>query len=492
MKNVFIGFLACLQVASSFAQEKEFPVYSNGLIYSGSTMKQLSFIVDSLNLKFKTCALQKTYYTSAQARAYYINLEKLRVKEAKADLERNMPFDAFVKKYQCDIAEEVLVIKSSHEEKQGSAGLTFTSVGIGKSYGHSINVSRNLEKYNQSLQGKWVFEYEPKTTYSDESVSGFYFITDLESKPLPEKYARMVQYTNCMIDTASQIFTEKASRTGVRYQTAPPKKVTAFMDYVRMETSRPKYDAKNPEAYWDKFRVWDSLRLRYIDSFLSKQERFQSLLKEAVAKSLDKGTTSDEFEEYVGRYYSKKTELALKRGRIVVGGCSMDNSPRLHAMNIAVLSAETIHWDIFLRAHLDIMNDRFERASDGSYAWGERQTYIRELEELDINVNDLLLGISLRIENPSQNHYYGSNGRLGRALAESMYREEIETKMLSMIKDQELDDYNRILIYYLYLNYNYYLTDEKKKTANSEALRAAAAVLPEYIRTQLEKEDLSN
>ena len=79
----------------------------------------------------------------------------------------------------------------------------------------------------------------------------------------------------------------------------------------------------------------------------------------------------------------------------VVGSCSMDSSPREHAINIAMLSAETTDWSVFLRAHLDIMNDRFDRVSDGSYAWKDRNTYIKELEQLDINVSDLIFGKSL-------------------------------------------------------------------------------------------------
>ena len=165
----------------------------------------------------------------------------------------------------------------------------------------------------------------------------------------------------------------------------------------------------------------------------------------------------------------------------------MDNSPRIHAMNIAVLSAETVNWETFLRAHLDIMNDRFERVSDGSYAWSGRKTYIRELEELDINVADLMLGISLRIENPSQNHYYGSISRIGRALSETQNSNEIETKMLEMIQDSQLDDHNRLLIYYLFQNYNYYIKDEAQKAQNTNKLKTAVQTLPDYLSTRLEE-----
>jgi hypothetical protein len=78
------------------------------------------------------------------------------------------------------------------------------------------------------------------------------------------------------------------------------------------------------------------------------------------------------------------------------------------------LAAETAEWPVFLRAHLDIMNDHFERFTDGSYAWGGRKTYLKEIEDLNIDVPDLLLGTSLRIVDPSENHYFGYSGRLGR------------------------------------------------------------------------------
>ena len=159
----------------------------------------------------------------------------------------------------------------------------------------------------------------------------------------------------------------------------------------------------------------------------------------------------------------------------------MDRSPRYHALAIAELAGETASWEIFLRSHLDIMNDRFERVSDGSYAWAARETYIKELEELDINVPDLLLGISLRVENPSENHYFGSINRIGRSLAEARDRKDIETVILNMIKDDELDDYNRALLYWLFRNYNHNLTDEAEQAQNNQRLAQAVAFMPDYL-----------
>ena len=166
----------------------------------------------------------------------------------------------------------------------------------------------------------------------------------------------------------------------------------------------------------------------------------------------------------------------------------MDQSPRYHAMNIAVLSAETVSWETFLRAHLDIMNDRFERSSDGSYAWAGRKTYIKELEELDIDVAKLLFGIVLRIENPSKNHYFGDVGRLGRALSETTDANKIEEIIFEMIGDNQLDDFNRVLMYFLFTHYNYYVSDKDKKNKNYDRLEHVVSEMPEYLANRIKVE----
>lgn len=180
--------------------------------------------------------------------------------------------------------------------------------------------------------------------------------------------------------------------------------------------------------------------------------------------------------------------LDRMRSTRVVGSCSMDDSPRVHAMNIAMLSAETTDWSIFLRSHLDIMNDRFDRVSDGSYAQQGRKTYIKELEALNINISDLIFGIILRVENPSKNHYYGRINRIGRALAETDNRNEIEQTMRSMIEDPELDDYNRVMIYFLFFNYCHHLEDEQLKVEAKQQLQAAITQLPNYLKNQIKEE----
>lgn len=450
-------------------------------------MKQLEFIVDSLNIRFRSCELNKTYYSLYQAKAHFISMEEGRMDEAKKDFEDGIPFEKFVQKYpKAKVDRDLLILRHKFKNYEDNNYIEFASI-LNE---HSISFQEMPGTSLQPQKGKWLFNSWERDEFISGSIRAFYFTQEFKKDTLPDKYARLVQYADCMVDTSTQIFIEREKPTSYTYDPNQPLKVGQFISYIYEVTDKPKPEKEEMnetewDAFWEKQELWDSLRVIQLENDISKREEFSTLLQEAVNEALEIGGSSDEFEAYVSQYYSKKAALRLKRERRVIGSCSRDYSPRLHAINIAVLSAETVNWETFLRAHLDIMNDRFERASDGSYAWASRNTYLKELEELEINVSDLLLGISLRIENPSQNHYYGSIGRIGRALADTQYPEEIEAKMLEMIEDDQLDDYNRILIYFLFATYNNYLKDEEKQDENLIRLKLAIESLPNYLKEKI-------
>ena len=498
MKQAFALFSFLLFSTYSFAQETEFGSSQNGLIYSDTTIHQLKYIVDSLHLKFKVCDLNRIYHSKLQAKAHFIHLKKGAVKEAKKDMEAGISFNDFVKKYNhATIDENLVVVKFEYTDYNEDKVIEFSNTSLNHDE-HELTFKKSKFNYNiKALKGKWLYKDYPKDEYTPESISAFYVLEEFSQRPIPIEYSHMIQYSDCMVDTSTQIFYDDAKESGVRYDNQISSKVTEFMDYMNEATGKPHYNYEAEKGkteavrdslyaqYRKNYRQWYSLKAQKADSLKLADKKFTTLFREAEAEALSKGGTYDEFEEYVAIYSSKKNALEMKRHRIVYGGCSQDRSPRVHALNIALLSAETVNWEIFLRAHLDIMNDRFERASDGSYAWKERKTYIKELEVLDINVIDLLLGISLRIEDPSNNHYYGDIGRLGRALSETKQPMEVEEKMLQMISNDQLDDYNRIIIYYLFLNYNYNLENTERKEANKIKIKAVEKTLPNYIYTKL-------
>lgn len=492
-KIVLLCITACLIVLNAgkgFSQNPEFERTDNGLMYSNNTISQLKHIVDSLNLRFKVCDLSKEFYAIPQAKAHYITIEKKQVLAAKADIDHNISFDEFAKKYaQAKIEKDVSVLKYISDSEQKKKILTISSISF-KNDEHEIKIKNDISKYLGSLKGKWIYEYNKKTSYSDEELSAFYFTEDFESKKIPEKYAKMVQYADCMIDTSTVVFFPNAKHSDIYFISTTNKKssVEKFIDYIAKKTGKPDYNTIKEnewEAYKAKFSVWDSLKFIKIDSLKAADKNFIPMFNEALAEAKVIFNTNDEFETYVAHYDSPATALFFKRNRKVVGGCSMDQGPRIHAMNIAILAAQTANWSVFLKAHLDIMNDRFERVSDGSYAWGLRNTYIKEIELLNLNITDLLLGICFRYKNPSTNHYFGGVGRIGRAMAESKDSLLLENTIIDAIKDNSLDDFNRVIMYFLFTNYNYYIQDKAHQELNKTRLSEAVKNLLPHLSSKI-------
>jgi len=409
MKKSATLLIGLFSTITAFCQVEEFKVYPNGLIYSEKTMGKLSHIVDSLNLKFKSCNFNTVFYSKSQTIGYIVHVNKSNIKEAKRDMESQISIENFIKKYpKSTVKSNVLIIKSKYKDYKNEDVIEFEEIDLKGDNGFSITLDKDSHYFND-FSNQWLLRYREKTQYADESLSAFYFPTNFQSVSIPQKYSQMIGYSDCIIDTTTTKF-KKILKSG-------------WIDL--------------PEN-------WTSLSAK------------------------------------------KKVQLLDEMRSIrVIGDCSQDSRPRAHAINIALLSAETYKWEVFLKAHLDIMNDHFERMSDGNYAWERRNTYIKELEELNINVADLMFGISFRIENPSSNHYFGSIGRLGRAFSETKNRSEIEQSMLAIVSDKELDIYNRLLFYFLFLNYNENIRDEAIKKKNNDKLVAATKTLPNFISEKL-------
>jgi hypothetical protein len=409
MKKSATLLIGLVSTITAFCQDGEFKVYPNGLIYSEKTMGKLSHIVDSLNLKFKSCNFNKVFYSKSQTFGYIVHVNKSNIKEAKRDMENLISIDNFLKKYPNSTVEhDVLIIKNKYKNYKNQAVVEIEEFDLKSDNGFSITLD-NGSHYFKDFSNQWLLRYREKTQYADESLSAFYFPTNFQSVSIPQKYSQMIGYSDCIIDTTT----------------------TKFKNILK-------------SGWIDLPENWTSLSAK------------------------------------------KKVQLLDEMRSIrVIGDCSQDSRPRAHAINIALLSAETYKWEVFLKAHLDIMNDHFERMSDGNYAWERRNTYIKELEELNINVADLMFGISFRIENPSSNHYFGSIGRLGRAFSETKNRSEIEQSMLAIVSDKELDIYNRLLFYFLFLNYNENIRDEAIKKKNNDKLVAATKTLPNFISEKL-------
>lgn len=403
----------------SLTSAQEFTTFRNGLIYNEKTMDKLGKIVDSLHLKYKTCDLTKVFYSKKQVKGCIINLNSGNIAQAKKDMDSNISLENFIIKYpSAKVRKDILITKTKTKDYDKKDIIRYDELSLNDDYALYLEKDYKKASAEKPEKGTWVYDYQPKTSYSEEYIKAFYFPENFKSIPLDQKYSKQIVYSDCLIDVSTTKFKENA-------------------------------------------------KSERFNATISLPENWQSLPKDKKEKLLDEMRSAE-----------------------AVGSCSNDFSPRIQGVNMALLSAETAHWEIFLKSHLDIMNDRFERVSDASYAWKDRQTYIKELEELDINVPDLLLGIYFRIDNPEKNHYYGNIGRLGRAISESKDNKLFLSQILSMVEDERLDDYNRVLAYFLYISCNYYTKSKTEKKFNNAKIINAVKKLPKYLADNIKVETI--
>ncbi len=480
MKKGVIALCMMLTGLAAEGQYSEFKTHDNGLIYDKTTMDRLAIIVDSLNLKFKSCDLTHPYYSYPQGLAYYYKLSKAQMKVVR----NGISLDDFKARYPKEVAEETWIIKRRYKEENGSWRILYSGLPYGWSQEHAIELKAS--RSNDKDKG-WVV---------DEENQDAFYISGLARVELAQPYARLVQYVDCMIDTTAEIFF-----SGAQYEVyqvvKPNSKAAQFITWADDFPGKPAMpdlmkvaDSQIDSVYASysgAHRHWDSLRLSALDEKIRHAAYWKSLLIEAKDEAISSGNSDGRLEFYVARYLSKEDALKMKRSRKVMGNCSQDLSPRYHAMEICKLAAETAQWDIFLRSHLDVMNDRFARQTDGSYAWAGRKTYLKELEKLDIHASDLLLGTCFRIANVSDNHYRGDISRIGRALTDTQDPEMVEAQIASIIRDDSLDPYNRLIFVYLLSHYAENLSDDARKASVKAELKALIEALPTYIRTVLEK-----
>jgi hypothetical protein len=491
-KHTYI-YILLFFAAFANAQEPfsgEFQTYDNGLIYPRTTMNKLGKMVDSLQLKYKGCEVGRAYRARYQAVGQYLSLTE-NVEKAQKDIAQSLDFEDFIKKYPMALVERNLLLITefnNQTETENDSTSKIRSIPIQGLYDRQIPLRNHeiIPYFTLPLQQKWIVE--TKQTESGAVLQAFYVTQPFASKPMAQKYGQISQFIECMVDTTTQVLLNTATQE-IQSDEIDMTKIGLFIQMTNdfpnkpdLETYRKADNSFEYERLQTDLVRWDSLRLLWIDATLSKTEKFKTALREAVGEALLQNIPNAVLEYYCGKYLSAATELTLKRNRLVVGVGAMDASSRYHAREIAVLAAQNTNWEVFLRAHLDIMNDRFDRAADNTYAKSSRDTYIKELEDLGIDVPNLMLGICLRIENPSQNHYYGEVGRIGRALGESKYQPEVKKQLLDMIADADLDDYNRLLMYHLFLTYNAALTNSTEKAANLIELRKLCiAKFPKYL-----------
>lgn len=102
-KIIHLAILWLLCPFISFAQSQEFQVHDNGLIYDEQTMDKLSLIIDSLNLRFKSCDLSHPYFALHQGKAHLVNIPN---REARKMIRDGISYSNYKTTYSKNIVSE--------------------------------------------------------------------------------------------------------------------------------------------------------------------------------------------------------------------------------------------------------------------------------------------------------------------------------------------------------------------------------------------------
>ncbi len=502
----------------SFAQYPRhgiLPKYANGLIYSDSTIKKLRKIVDSLNHKFMQNEEESTFVNYPYAQAQYVKIDAKKVKNRKEIFTDKMPFEKFIQHY------PTLEVRKNawiYQEENVNSWQKLTFQGFDSRSWHEYST----DKWELIITGNWVVHkegwvYKPFKNYKALEMEASFISSPFIQKKIPQKYARMIWYADFLTDKPLEVKDKKMgdwNRMSVYKDINDIKdkkpKLFNFLNFVLEFPNRPTRDtcyktkfedeviesglifSKKKERclakYYQKLETWDSLRIEYIRKTLSKTDKFRLLLDEAIEETISTQISNPTIEFYIAEFKSRELALALSLDRKDEAGFDNFSTGYCdHAKQILQLAAETANWSIFMDKHLYVLDENFEPECSHVKKGEFKRTYIKELEEIGVNVIDLLLGTSLRVNNPTKNHCYLNSRTVSRALSEIKNKDEVENKLLSMIQDQELDDFNRTIICSLFKNYNCLLKDLNRQGKNQKKYFKALSILPGTLGENLSK-----
>ncbi len=531
MKKITIVCLLSIMQLRALAQD--FEIHTNGLIYNELTMQQLSHIADSLNQIYRTFDTKPHYQAAVKARIIKISMwmNKPKIAAAYEALNRGMPISEFQKKYPKATIEESQPVwmRSYYNEQKTIPVIQFFKRSP---YDSSINNTAETAKHTtiRATTQQWLLGQEA----SEMSDSDFYVdfvkvLSQEQHQPIPVDYARMIQYSDFLIDTTAGMFLTDKRFYGFDKKTADSLDFEAVKEFEALYKNVP--ILPHTLDYWERWKLniagdsdgdgysdsdsdfylewsesnygWSDFYSRWPDFYLKGSydsveyaqilANFFSGIKalpdyneikgRALSACMNSPVLAAGFGDLLAALGDKAGELLMRRHYQLNLRCSYDKGPWEHDEHIAMLAAETANWSAFLKAHLTILNYCMSCDYYGLYTPNDgRQTYVAELEAMGLDVPSLLIGSCLYYENPARFHHFDEPRQAGIALSECRDSARVELTLLTMIRDPNLDDLNRLICYDIFSNYLWQKAEKPQEQILLKLREEAAKTLPEYLQ----------
>ena len=504
MKYLILLYLTLTGGLMAHGQLPDFPLHANGLLYDDTLMSRLRHLADSVRSRVKQAGTEGDYYSPKQTTARLVRVDTGDIYGAFNDLKRGISSEAFVRKYpQTEADSRIVIMLDERPGYQVAGNATYYTLALTDYSASEIRLPTDehyrpianpvhtygIDADGVGINGNCVYylSREPHTYRGQGTSDPYVFAFYLDSVPiavrLPETAAGLIRYRNLMLDTSVAIYYKDARLEDLRFSPStfgPAQNV--FDNYI---------DRKGDSAVgvYRRTHAYEHPRNALMEDFLVKRRYIDSLAADTAFKRLLATTVAEVREKkyrpfiYLERYmdaYSPEAALDIRRSWQEVATCGMDHlTHRLYAMHIAYLAAETGDWPVFLQAQLSVAVDPDGQFPDSSRP-GYRSTFLRELEELNIGVDDILLGNELT--SPWPDPSFSRARELGRTLAlEGGDRHRLEETVLQLIEDNGLDTYHRLDMHYLFLNYESFLPAGSERSKALMRLEKADKTLPDYL-----------
>jgi hypothetical protein len=468
-------------------------IFCQNSIINESDIPKLDSIINDLEGNYSQSETPN-FYSLPQTSATYFEIITKEPNNFLAELKKSENIKQLQNKFKgLQVDKDLLIIKNDYLNYKKEKKLQIKSFEIGKSQRHIID-SQNyeIEIFSNKKQNNRIYfsSYQEKWSKHKEStiIKGFYLNEEFKSVTIPKKLSDWINYTDLIVKPETSIFYDNDDKSN-EFKPYNITIIDSLVRYYELKTNKPLYRKEQDYiARRNELNEWQSKKEKFADSLYNNDSNFKNLLLEALDYAEKNRVSNGDLEDFTTQLISKKRALELMRQNRQVGTCSFDNGPIVQQKRIASLASKTQDWNVFIKSFLNIMNDNVSRNANSNIASNARKTYIEELAKLDIDIDKILLGSNVRINDTIRTHYFSDGSKIAKAYANlnSDKQEYFENTTFEIIKDKEIDAFNKLHFYNTLKNYQYFVKDSIKKIQLEKDIKNLFPFLPKEIKSRIE------
>jgi len=461
-------------------------IFCQNSIISESDIPKLDSIIKHLEKKYSQSETPD-FYSLPQATASYFKIVTKEPSNFLTELNKSENLEQLQNKFKgLQVDNQLLVIKNVYSDYKKEKKLEIKSFEIENNQNHGIKLT-----FNDSLNQKNIKHFHSSYTNKRDSITtirGFFLNNEFKSVYIPIKLSDWINYTDKLVKPETSIFYDSDNKSN-GFRAYKRTIIDSLVRYYELKTNKPPYRKEQDYiARRKELNEWKSKKGKYTDSLYVNDNNFKHLLIDALDYAEKNKVSNGDLENFTAQLISKKRALELMRQNRQVGTCSFDNGPLIQQKRISSLAAKTQNWEVFIKSFLNVMNDNVSRNANSNIASNARKTYIEELSKLSLNLNKILLGSNLRIEDTIRKHYFSDGSKIAKAYAnlDSKKQEYFEETTASIIEDKEVDAFNKLHFYNTLKNYQYFLKDSIKRIEIKKSIKDLIPLLPDGIKSRIE------